>query len=150
MKKKSNEPKISKETKEGKVIRNTGSAYVVRLSDGATVNCRVKGNFRIKGIRTTNPVAVGDIVDVAASADDADYIVAIHPRRNYIIRRASNLSKESHIIAANVDRAVLVASIKDPATPTTFIDRFLATAEAYNGPAMLLLNKSDIWDEDDR
>lgn len=150
MKKKSYESKISKETREGKVIRNTGSAYIVRLSDGTIVNCRVKGNFRIKGIRTTNPVAVGDIVDVTASADDADYIVAIHPRRNYIIRRASNLSKESHIIAANVDRAVLVASLKDPSTPTTFIDRFLATAEAYNVPAMLLLNKSDIWDDDDR
>lgn len=150
MKKKKTEVKISRETREGKVIRNTGSAYVVRFADGSVANCRVKGNFRIKGIRTTNPVAVGDLVDVARSADDADYIVSIHPRRNYIIRRASNLSKESHIIASNLDRAVLVASLKDPATPTTFIDRFLATAEAYNVPAMLLLNKADIWDEDDR
>ena len=150
MKKKKTEVKISRETREGKVIRNMGSAYVVRFADGSVANCRVKGNFRIKGIRTTNPVAVGDLVDVARSADDADYIVSIHPRRNYIIRRASNLSKESHIIASNLDRAVLVASLKDPATPTTFIDRFLATAEAYNVPAMLLLNKADIWDEDDR
>ncbi len=139
-----------RETRPGKVIRNTGSAYTVRLADGSCVNCRVKGNFRIKGIRTTNPVAVGDMVDVIQSADDADYIVAVHPRRNYIIRRASNLSKESHIIAANVDRAVLVASLRDPATPTTFIDRFLATAEAYSVPAMLLLNKCDLWDDDDR
>ena len=150
MKKKKTEVKISRETREGKVIRNMGSAYVVRFADGSVANCRVKGNFRIKGIRTTNPVAVGDLVDVARSADDADYIVSIHPRRNYIIRRASNLSKESHIIASNLDRAVLVASLKDPATPTTFIDRFLATAEAYKVPAMLLLNKADIWDEDDR
>lgn len=149
MKKKSNGLR-PRETREGKVIRNTGATYVVRLTDGETVNCRVKGNFRIKGIRTTNPVAVGDIVDVARSAEDADYIVAIHPRRNYIIRRASNLSKESHIIAANVDRAVLVASLRDPLTPTTFIDRFLATAEAYSVPAMVLLNKCDIWDEYDR
>lgn len=149
MKKKDNESS-PRETREGKVIRNTGAAYVVRLKDGETVNCRVKGNFRIKGIRTTNPVAVGDIVDVARSAQDADYIVAVHPRTNYIIRRASNLSKESHIIAANIDRAVLVASLRDPLTPTTFIDRFLATAEAYSVPAMVLLNKSDLWDEYDK
>lgn len=149
MSKKKNETR-AQELRQGKIIRNTGSAYTVRFDDGSTANCRVKGNFRIKGIRTTNPVAVGDMVEVAQSADDADYITAIHPRRNYIIRRASNLSKESHIIAANIDRAVLVASLRDPATPTTFIDRFLATAEAYNVPAILLLNKCDIWDDDDR
>ncbi|MCM1368743.1 MAG: ribosome small subunit-dependent GTPase A [Candidatus Amulumruptor caecigallinarius] len=135
----------------GIVIRNTGSSYIVRLDNsGETVNCRVKGNFRIKGIRTTNPVAVGDHVMVTHSADDADYITSISPRRNYIIRRASNLSKESHILAANVDLAALVLSLRDPETPTTFIDRFLATAEAYSVPAMLILNKSDIWDEYDR
>lgn len=134
----------------GVVVRNTGSSYIVRLTDGTEVNCRVKGNFRIKGIRTTNPVAVGDMVRISRAADDADYITAIEPRRNYIIRRASNLSKESHILAANLDLAALVISLRDPVTPTTFIDRFLATAEAYNVPAMLILNKSDIWDEDDR
>lgn len=134
----------------GLVIRNTGSSYVVRLDDGAEVNCRVKGNFRIKGIRTTNPVAVGDRVAVSKAADDADYITAIEPRRNYIIRRASNLSKESHILAANIDLAALIISLRDPVTPTTFIDRFLATAEAYGINAMLILNKSDIWDDDDR
>lgn len=138
------------ETAHGLVVRNTGSSYIVRLDTGAEVNCHVKGNFRIKGIRTTNPVAVGDRVVVAKAADDADYITAIEPRRNYIIRRASNLSKESHILAANLDLAALVISLRDPVTPTTFIDRFLATAEAYNIPAMLILNKSDIWDEDDR
>lgn len=136
--------------REGTVVRNTGSSYVVRLDDGTEVNCRVKGNFRIKGIRTTNPVAVGDRVTVTKAADDADYITAISPRRNYIIRRASNLSKESHILAANLDLAALVISLREPTTPTTFIDRFLATAEAYNVPAMLILNKSDIWDDDDR
>ena len=135
---------------EGTVIRNTGSAYTVRLDDGRDTPCRIKGNFRIKGIRTTNPVAVGDRVLVAHAADDADFITGILPRRNYIIRRASNLSKESHILAANIDRAILVATLREPVTTTTFIDRFLATAEAYSIPAVLVLNKSDLWDEDDR
>lgn len=134
----------------GKVIRNTGSAYEVMSPDGNKVAARVKGNFRIKGIRTTNPVAVGDIVTVVPSAEDAWYITSVSPRRNYIIRRASNLSKESHILAANIDLAILVVSIKDPSTPTTFIDRFLATAEAYSVPAALLLNKEDTWDDGDR
>lgn len=142
--------KEDSESREGLVIRNTGSSYVVRLDDGTEVNCRVKGNFRIKGIRTTNPVAVGDRVSVTKAADDADYITAVSPRRNYIIRRASNLSKESHILAANLDTAALVVSLRDPVTPTTFIDRFLATAEAYGVPAMIILNKNDIWDADDR
>lgn len=134
----------------GIVIRNTGSTYTVRTDDGQEVPCRVKGNFRIKGIRTTNPVAVGDRVRIAHAADDADYIVAVEPRRNYIIRRASNLSKESHILATNLDTAFLVASLRDPVTPTTFIDRFLATAEAYDIPGAIILNKCDIWDNDDR
>lgn len=142
--------KVDSESREGMVIRNTGSSYVVRLDDGTEVNCRVKGNFRIKGIRTTNPVAVGDRVSVTKAADDADYITAVSPRRNYIIRRASNLSKESHILAANLDTAALVVSLRDPVTPTTFIDRFLATAEAYGVPAMIILNKNDIWDADDQ
>lgn len=135
---------------EGTVVRNTGSSYVARLDSGDVVTCRVKGNFRIKGIRTTNPVAVGDRVTVVESADDADYITSISPRRNYIIRRASNLSKESHILAANLDCAAIVATLSDPQTPTTFIDRFLATAEAYSVPVILILNKTDLWDEDDR
>ena len=136
--------------RQGIVIRNTGSSYVVRLDEGGDdVNCRVKGNFRIKGLRTTNPVAVGDRVVVAHAAHDADYITKVLPRRNYIIRRASNLSKESHILAANIDRAILVATLREPVT-TTFIDRFLATAEAYAIPATLVLNKADMWDDDDR
>ena len=137
-------------TTEGIVIKNTGSSYIVKSVKGKEISCRVKGNFRIKGIRSTNPVAVGDNVTVTKSADDADYITAITPRKNYIIRRASNLSKESHILAANLDRAALVASLRDPSTPTTFIDRFLATAEAYNVPAMLILNKCDIWDDEEK
>ncbi len=136
--------------RKGTVIRNTGSSYIVRTDDGTEIPCRIKGNFRIRGIRTTNPVATGDHVVVATAADDADYIVEILPRKNYIIRRASNLSKESHILAANIDLAALVVSIKDPVTPTTFIDRFLATAEAYQVTAMLVINKSDLWDEDDK
>lgn len=134
---------------EGIVVRNTGSSYIVRMEDGRECVCRVKGNMRIKGIRTTNPVAVGDYVRVAVAADDASYITSVLPRRNYIIRRASNLSKESHILAANIDLAALVVSLRDPETPTAFIDRFLATAEAYSVPAMLILNKSDIWDDVD-
>lgn len=141
---------LGSEERRGRVVRNTGSSYVVRVDDGELVNCRVKGNFRIKGIRTTNPVAVGDIVGVRHSADDADYIVDVAPRHNYIIRRASNLSKESHILASNIDQTLLVATLRNPETPLTFIDRFLATAEAYDVPAILVLNKCDTWDDDDR
>lgn len=130
---------------EGRVIKNTGSAYVVKTSDGQELPCRIKGNFRIKGIRTTNPVAVGDIVKLIHASDDAYYIKEIAPRKNYIIRRASNLSKESHILAANIDQAILVASIFNPETPLTFIDRFLATAEAYSIPAIIVFNKTDLW-----
>jgi ribosome biogenesis GTPase len=138
-----------KELRHGTLIRSLGSSFIVRFDDGSESTCRVKGNFRIKGIRTTSPVAVGDRVGVTKAADDADYISIIETRRNYIIRRASNLSKESHILAANLDCAALVISLRDPETPTAFIDRFLATAEAYAVPAILILNKEDIWDEDD-
>lgn len=135
----------------GTVIRNTGAWYDVRPDDGcATVQCKVKGNFRIKGLRTTSPVAVGDHVCVDLLPGGTGFITSISARRNYIIRRASNLSKESHILAANIDLALLVATLREPSTPTTFIDRFLATAEAYNVPAALVLNKEDMWDADDR
>lgn len=129
---------------EGLVIKNTGSWYVVAADNGATVNCKIKGNFRLKGIRTTNPVTVGDRVTITEGADGAAFITAITPRRNYIIRRASNLSKEASIIAANIDRAYLVVTLAHPATSTTFIDRFLATAEAYRVPVTLLFNKVDL------
>ena len=132
----------------GRVIKNTGSWYVVRTDDCKDYNCKVKGNFRIKGIRTTNPVAVGDTVDITVNADGTAFIVKIAPRTNYIIRRASNLSKESHIIAANLDRALLVVSLTEPATSTTFIDRFLATAEAYQVPVTIVINKTDLYTDE--
>lgn len=128
----------------GLVIKNTGFWYTVLLDDGATIACKVKGNFRLKGIRSTNPVAVGDIVNV-----EEGWITAIHDRRNYIIRRASNLSKQSSIIAANVDQAVLIVTISHPETSTTFIDRFIASAEAYRVPVVLLFNKVDLLDADE-
>lgn len=134
---------------DGLVIKNTGSWTLVRSDDGKDINCKVKGNFRLKGIRTTNPVAVGDRVTLSVNPDGVAYITAVEPRRNYIIRRASNLSKESHIIAANIDRAYLVATLAHPATSTTFIDRFLATAEAYRVPATLIINKTDLLDDND-
>lgn len=136
----------------GRVIRNTGSHYIVAMDDnGELLTCKVKGNFRLKGIRTTNPVAVGDRVTVMdTGAGDTWFITAISPRANYIIRRASNLSKESHIIAANIDLAALVVSLVNPETSTTFIDRFLATAEAYNVPAALVINKTDLLGDEDR
>ena len=134
----------------GKVVRNTGSNYIVETPDGQELPCKVKGKFRIKGIRTTNPVAVGDMVRVEPTASpDTWLITAIEPRRNYIIRRASNLSKESHIIGANLDLAVVVVTLKNPVTSTTFIVRFLATAEAYNVPAAIVVNKADLLTEPD-
>lgn len=127
------------------VVRATGSWYDV-LHDGETVRCRIRGRLRLKGVRSTNPVVVGD--EVACEADEGgDYVIAdILPRRNYVIRRASNLSKESHIIAANVDQALLMASLRSPETPTEFVDRFLVTCEAYKVPVTILLSKLDLQD----
>lgn len=133
----------------GKVIKNTGSWYVVKTTDGELVNCKVKGNFRLKGIRTTNPVAVGDNVTISKNDDGTAFITAIEPRSNYIIRKASNLSKEAHILAANIDQAFLVVTLKNPLTSTTFIDRFLATAEAYSVPVVIVINKIDLLDDED-
>ena len=133
----------------GLVIKNTGSWVTVRLDDGITVNCKMRGVLRLKGLRCTNPVAVGDIVQVENKGGDAPVVGAIEPRKNYIIRRASNLSKEFQIIAANLDQAVLVATLTNPETSTTFIDRFLATAEAYQVPAVLAFNKIDLLDTDE-
>lgn len=131
----------------GLVIKNTGSWVTVRLDDShEEVNCKMRGVLRLKGLRCTNPVAVGDIVQVEDKGGDALVVASIEPRRNYIIRRASNLSKEFQIIAANLDQAVLVATLINPETSTTFIDRFLATAEAYQVPAMLAFNKIDLLD----
>ena len=133
----------------GLVIRNTGSWYTVLTDDGETVDSKIKGNFRLKGIRSTNPVAVGDRVGIVRNQEGTAFINEIDDRRNYIIRKSPNLSKQSHIIAANVDQAVLIATVNFPVTSTTFIDRFLASAEAYRIPVVLVLNKTDLMDEDD-
>ena len=129
----------------GTVVRATGSWYEV-LTDGGTVRCRIRGRLRLEGRRSTNPVVVGD--EVACEADEGgDCVIAdILPRRNYVIRRASNLSKESHIIAANIDQALLLVTLRDPETPTEFVDRFLVTCEAYKVPVTILLSKIDLQD----
>ncbi len=129
----------------GLVIKSTGSSYIVRLDDGSDVECRIKGNFRIRGIRSTNPVAVGDFVEIVEG-----WITDVLPRRNYIIRKATNLSKESHILAANIDQVALIVTVNHPATSTTFIDRFLATCEAYRVRAILIFNKTDLLTDAER
>ena len=133
----------------GLVIKSTGSSYIVRLDDGSDVECRVKGNFRIRGIRSTNPVAVGDFVEIKIQVDGTHWISEIEERRNYIIRRATNLSKESHILAANIDQAALIVTVNHPVTSTTFIDRFLATCEAYRVRAVLIFNKIDLLSDEE-
>lgn len=135
-------------TMQGLVIKNTGSWYTVKTVEGDIVECKIKGNFRLKGIRSTNPVAVGDHVEIERNQQDTAFITAIGDRKNYIIRKSQNLSKQSHIIAANVDQAFLVVTVERPQTSTTFIDRFLATAEAYSVPVVLVFNKTDLLDDD--
>ncbi len=134
----------------GLIIKNTGSWYTVKTDDGRIVESKVKGNFRLKGIRSTSPVAVGDYVDIIMNAEGTALISAIDDRKNYIIRKASNLSKQSQIIAANLDLALLIITIKQPETSTTFIDRFLAGAEAYRVPVVLVFNKTDLLNDDER
>ncbi|WP_302332214.1 ribosome small subunit-dependent GTPase A [Prevotella sp.] len=133
----------------GLVIKNTGSWYSVKTDEGRTVECKIKGNFRLKGIRSTNPVAVGDHVEIICNQEGTAFITDIEDRRNYIIRKSPNLSKQSHIIAANVDQAFLVVTVNYPETSTTFIDRFLASAEAYRVPVSLVFNKSDLLSDDE-
>ena len=132
----------------GLVIKNTGSWYTVRSDDGQLFSCKVKGNFRLKGIRSTNPVAVGDRVEVRIDGETG-WITAIDDRKNYIIRKSSNLSKQSHILAANVDQVFLIVTINYPETSTVFIDRFLASAEAYRVPVVLVFNKRDLLSADE-
>ena len=138
----------------GLVIKNTGSWYTVLTDDGQLLDCKVKGNFRLRGIRSTNPVAVGDNVVVSLPSRESKqgvaFITEIEDRRNYIIRKSINLSKQSHIIAANVDQALLVVTVNCPQTSTTFIDRFLASAEAYRVPVVLVFNKTDLLDDDEQ
>ena len=134
----------------GLVVKNTGSWYTVRTDDGQLIESKIKGNFRLKGIRSTNPVAVGDRVTLVLNQEGTAFITEIEDRRNYIIRKSINLSKQSHILAANVDQALLVVTVNRPQTSTTFIDRFLASAEAYRVPVVLIFNKTDLLDEDER
>ena len=129
----------------GLVIKNTGSWYTVLTDDGQLIDCKIKGTFRLKGIRSTNPVAVGDRVSISEN-----FISEIEDRKNYIVRRSQNLSKQSHILAANVDQAFLLVTVNYPQTSTTFIDRFLASAEAYRVPVVLIFNKTDLLDADER
>ena len=139
----------------GLVIKSTGSSYIVRLDDGTSVECHIKGNFRIRGIRSTNPVAVGDYVNVQRDnvqctkeiGHSVYWITDVEERRNYIIRRSTNLSKESHILAANIDQVALIVTVNHPVTSTTFIDRFLATCEAYRVRAIFIFNKIDLLHE---
>ena len=141
----------------GLVIKSTGSSYIVRMDDGSDVECHIKGNFRIRGIRSTNPVAVGDFVEVQGDNGqwtkdnglNTYWITDIEERRNYIIRKSTNLSKESHILAANIDQVALIVTVNHPVTSTTFIDRFLATCEAYRVRAILIFNKIDLLTEDE-
>ena len=135
---------------QGLVIKSTGSTYLVYFKDGSTKECHIKGNFRIRGIRSTNPVAVGDYVTVETLPDGTNWITDIAERKNYIIRRSTNLSKESHILAANLDQVALIVTLHHPETSTTFIDRFLATAEAYRVPAILIFNKIDLLSDDEQ
>ena len=134
----------------GQVVRSTGSWYTVRTDDGREVECKVKGNFRLRGIRSTNPVAVGDGVSIIEDGSGTAFIREIDERRNYIVRKSQNLSKQSHILAANVDQAVLVVTVNYPQTSTIFIDRFLASAEAYRVPVVLVFNKTDRLSPDER
>lgn len=134
---------------DGLVIKNTGSWYLVRTDAGKDIECKVKGNFRLKGIRSTNPIAVGDRVSIIENNEGTAFITEIENRKNYIVRRSSNLSKQSHILAANLDLCFLIVTINHPVTSTAFIDRFLASAEAYRVPVNLIFNKTDLLDDDD-
>lgn len=138
------------QVKSGLVVRNTGSWYVVRTEDGCLVECKVKGNFRLKGIKSTNPVAVGDHVDIRMNNEGTAFIVHIHDRRNYIVRKPSNLSKQLHVIGANLDQSFLIVTVNHPETSLEFIDRFLATSEAYSVPVRIVINKTDLYDDTDK
>lgn len=135
---------------QGIVIKSTGSWFTVKTPDGETVACKIKGNYRIRGIRATNPVAVGDKVGFSLNRDGTGMIHRIEDRRNYIIRRSPNLSKEYQMVAANIDQAFLVVTLANPKTFPEFIDRFLVTAEAYSIPSIIIFNKSDIYKTEEK
>src|ERR1700743_2964781 len=133
----------------GLIIKSTGSVYQVQSPEGQRIDCRIKGKFRIKGITTTNPIAVGDVVDFEMEPDREDGVITnLQPRKNYIIRKSINLSKQAQVIAANLDQAVLVVTLASPRTSLGFIDRFLVTAEAYDIPAVLFFNKLDLFSDE--
>ena len=134
---------------DGLVIKNTGSWYLVRTDDGRDIECKVKGNFRLKGIKSTNPISVGDKVAISINNEGTAFITELKDRANYIIRKSSNLSKQSHIIAANIDQCLLIVTVNYPETSTTFIDRFLASAEAYRIQVNLVFNKVDLYNQDE-
>lgn len=133
----------------GLVIKNTGSWYQVKTDDGRIVECKIKGNFRLKNIKSTNPVAVGDYAHININAEGTAFITEIEDRKNYIVRRSSNLSKQSHILAANLDQCMLIVTVNYPETSTIFIDRFLVSAEAYRVPVKIIFNKTDAYNEDE-
>ncbi len=135
----------------GVVTKSTGSWYIVKADNGTFINSRIRGKFRIKGLKSTNPVTVGDIVDLELEEESKNGIIThIHDRKNYIIRKSVNLSKQTHIIAANIDQVFLLVTLKEPQTFTSFIDRFLATAEAYSIPAIIIFNKIDIYNTNEK
>jgi len=133
----------------GLVVKNTGSSYLVKTDDGRLIETKLKGNYRLKTIKSTNPVAVGDFVFIEENKEGPAYIYEIEDRKNYIVRRSSNLSKQLHIIAANIDQAFIIATVNYPVTTTIFIDRFLATTEAYSIPAFIFFNKTDRYSNEE-
>ncbi len=133
----------------GVVVKSTGSWYSVRTENGEFLDCRMRGKFRMQGLKSTNPVAVGDYVSISVEDDGRGVINTIEERKNYIVRKSVNLSKQTHILAANIDQAYLIVTITQPRTSNGFIDRFLVTAEAYRIPAVLIFNKKDLYGEED-
>ncbi|MCO5260579.1 MAG: ribosome small subunit-dependent GTPase A [Crocinitomicaceae bacterium] len=135
----------------GKVLKSTGKWYIVELNNGETVNCRIRGKIRLEGLSTTNPVSVGDNVILSENSDEEGnhVITEIEKRTNYIVRKSTNLSKQMQILAANIDRAYLVITIKNPVTQLAFIDRFLVSAESFRIPTTILINKIDLYSEDE-
>ncbi len=136
--------------KKGLVYRSTGSWYVIKETDGVFIEARIKGKFRNKDIKTTNPISVGDWVSYTVKEDGCGWIEEIHPRKNYMIRKSVNLSKEAHIIGSNIDLCVLIATVSNPTTSTGFIDRFSVTAQAYDIPLLIVFNKSDLYSIKDK
>ena len=136
----------------GKVLKSTGKGYIVELEDGEIVNCRMRGKLRLDGLRTTNPISVGDVVSLHEDIDGEGnrVITGFDKRRNYIVRKSTNLSKQMQILAANIDRAYLIVTLKSPETHLAFIDRFLVSAESFRIPVTLLFNKTDLYSEDDQ